>query len=253
MAKCYLCKKEKPLIKKSHIIPDFFYRECGVYNEKHKIHKIDIQEYIKNKKVSFVSTGVYDGGLLCKECDGTLIGNLEDYGRKVLYGGLSKSESIECNNFINPNDGFEFSVCNNVDYKKFKLFLLSILWRSSITGKGLFKEVLIKKYHQRRIRKMIYSQDSKEMKDYPLVIMSYINDSSIPKDLILQPIKSGSKGKTIITFLIGGFVFVFFISRRKKVLEKIKKMTLTKDGKLPIMFIPRGQGWNFIFKYANIK
>ncbi|MBN1328074.1 MAG: hypothetical protein JXA54_01260 [Candidatus Heimdallarchaeota archaeon] len=247
-----MCKLKKPLIKKSHIIPDFFFKEIGAYNDKHKIHRINVQEYIKNKKITYTSTGEYEGDILCKECDGEIIGSLESYGRKVLYGGLSKSENIECKNFKNPKDGFEFSICENVDYKKFKLFLLSILWRSCISNREMFKEALVKRCHLRRIRKMILNSNPGEIKDYPIVILSYGNDSKMPKDLVFQPIKSVSNRRTIITFLIGGYVFIFNITNRKKILERVKDISITLEGRLPIMFFPKDSAWEFIFKYANI-
>jgi len=42
MAKCNLCQQDKKLIKGSHIIPDFFYKEAGLYNKKHQLYKIEI-------------------------------------------------------------------------------------------------------------------------------------------------------------------------------------------------------------------
>ena len=137
---CSLCRKEKHLIRKSHIIPDFFFKESGVYNNNHQIHKIEVQKHIRSRKVSFIPTGDYEGQILCKECDNVLLGRLETYGSKVLYGGLSRNEYIECKNYKNLFDGCEFSVCENVDYKRFKLFLLSILWRASVTKRDLFNE-----------------------------------------------------------------------------------------------------------------
>ena len=119
--KCKLCNQTKPLLNKSHIIPDFFYVQAGLYNQKHQIHKIDVQKFIKNKGVSLIPTGVYEKGILCKECDNNLLGRLETYGRKVLFGGLNSHEEISCEGYRNPNDGFEYSICKNVDYKLFRV------------------------------------------------------------------------------------------------------------------------------------
>lgn len=253
MKRCNLCKQEKILIKKSHIIPDFFYRENGIYNDKHQINKIELQKYLKTKEVDYVPTGEYEGGILCKECDGEIIGSLETYGRKVLYGGLSKLEDVKCKNYVNPNDGAEFSICENVDYKRFKLFLLSILWRAAISNREVFKEAELSHGHIRRIRRMILKNDPRKVWQYPVVIISYLNDSKMPRDLILQPIRSVLKDREMVTFLIGGFAMIFNITIKKTILKKVQDVTMDNNGKLPIMHLPKGTAWDFIFKYASIK
>jgi len=77
MTRCNLCQQDKKLIKKSHIIPDFLYRNSGVYNEKHQIHTISTQKFAKDGRFNLVPTGAYEGGILCKECDNDLFGSLE--------------------------------------------------------------------------------------------------------------------------------------------------------------------------------
>ncbi len=253
MPKCTLCQKEKKLIKKSHIIPDFFYEKSGVYNEKHQIHKIETQEFMKSNKVRFVPTGDYDGGILCKECDNELIGNLESYGSKVLFGGLSKNEEINCKNYMNPNDGFQYSVCDNVDYNKFKLFLLSILWRACITNREVFNAAKINDSDIEKIRLMLVNNDAGQINEYPIITLSYLNDETMPTDLIFQPIKSVTPEKTLITFLLGGFVFIFNITENYKNIEDIKELTITPENKVTIMHFLKGTAWDFILKFANIK
>lgn len=250
---CNLCQKEKKLIEKSHIIPNFFYKESGVYNEKHQIHKIEAQEFIKSKKVRFVPTGEYDGGILCKECDNELIGGLESYGRKILYGGLSKKEEINCKNFMNPNDGFQYSICENVDYNRFKLFLLSILWRACITKREVFNEAEIDETDKEKIRFMLINNNAGRIDEYPILTLSYLNDETMPTDLIFQPIKSVTPNKTLITFLLGGFVFIFNITEDYLNIKEIEELTITPNNKFTIMHLLKGSAWDFILKFANIK
>ena len=250
--KCSLCLQEKELLKKSHIIPDFWYRNSGIYNKHHKIHKFEIQEYLNSRKISFVSSGEYENGILCKDCDNKIIGNLETYGRKVLYGGLSKSEYIVCNNYKNSIDGFEFSVCEGVNYHKFKLFLLSILWRASISNRKTFREAKLDSENNELIRKMIFTGDAGKINQFPIVVMSYTRDTSVPLDLMIQPIKSSPEECELITFLICGFVFSFNITNDYKNMEKISNITICPDNKFTIMHFPSGETWKFIFEYLNI-
>jgi len=249
--RCSLCKQEKKLIKKSHIIPEFFYRETKLYDEKHKMNKIEAKEYKNSKKVGRVPSGDYEGGILCADCDNKLIGGLEDYGRKVLFGGLFNEEALGYKNLKNPTDGLEYTIITNVDYTKFKLFLLSILWRASITKREMFKEASLADADNEIIRKMLITKDAGKINEYPIIFMSYLNDPRIPTDVIFQPIRSATKD--IITFLIGGFIFIYNITNNYMDINEIREMTIIPENKMTIMHLPRGSGWDFILRFADLK
>lgn len=250
--KCRLCNQTKPLLKKSHIIPDFFYEQAGLYNEKHQIHKIEVQKYLIDKKVSYIPTGVYEGGILCENCDNELLGGLETYGRKVLYGGLAENEEIICKNIKNPDDGLEYSIIENVDYNKFKLFLLSILWRSAISSKAVFKDVKFSEQYIESLRQMLIDKNAKNDNDFPIVTLCYLKDNSVPCDFIGQPIKSETPERILITFLLSGFIFIFTVALDFKDTESIKNLTPTPDNRFGIMHFPQGEAWNFILRYTNV-
>ena len=122
MSKCRLCLKETTLLKKSHIIPDFMYQE--LYDEKHSFILTTNHEITKpDGKKSFRPTGEYEGNLLCQNCDNKIIGDLETYASKTLYGkGLPPEQAPVVINHKNQQ-GIQFSFVKNIDYKKFKLFL----------------------------------------------------------------------------------------------------------------------------------
>jgi len=248
-----MCLVEKPLLKKSHIIPDFFYAQGNLYDENHQITKFDVQSFACNKRYSKVPSGVYDKLILCADCDNKLISNLETYGRKVLFGGLNPSEEIKSKHYKNPMDGFEYIVFENVDYKKFKLFLLSILWRASISKHDLFKDVIIPEDIENKLRTMILNNDPGNLNDFPIITMNYLRDESVPEDLIGQPIRSENNKGTFITFLLVGFVFVFSIATNYNQSDVYEHFTPTPDNTFGILNIPKGQAWNFILKYLKIK
>ena len=249
MKKCKLCQLEKPLIKKSHIIPDLFYREAGAYNDKHFIHKIETQNFLKNKSFSYIPTGEYEGGILCETCENNILGgDLETYGGKVLFGGLPPENDIRVL-YNNP----EYTTFENVDYKKFKLFLLSILWRTAISKRKTFSESKISADNEEKLRKMIFDGIAGEEVNFPIFILSYLRDKTAPSDLIAQPIKSSTKDNDLITIMLAGFVFIFNITDNYKDVNAIKGLTLTPEGKFTILHIPNGEAEDFILKYANFK
>lgn len=80
---CKLCLHEKRLLKKSHIIPDFMYRE--LFNEKHRLIWFRSDSL---KAARDVPSGEYEPNILCESCDNKVIGSLEDYAKKVLFSRL---------------------------------------------------------------------------------------------------------------------------------------------------------------------
>ena len=148
--KCKLCLQEKRLLNCSHIISDFTYQD--LYDENHKINKI--QDLSNPMKFIRVSSGEYDKGILCEECE-QKIGKFENYAAVILFGGnIAKKEMPRFISQVNPH-GVEYISIQNIDYRKFKLFLLSLLWRASISKRDYFKHVRLGKYED-EIRKMIY-------------------------------------------------------------------------------------------------
>ena len=130
---------------------------------------------------------------------------------------------------------------------------MSILWRACITKRDIFKEAEISKLDLEKIRLMLVNHVAGNLYEYPITILSYLNDDTMPRDLIFQPIKSVTQEKTLITFLIGGFVFIFNITDNYKDIKEIEDITITPENKLTIMHFLKGTAWDFMLKYANLK
>jgi hypothetical protein len=80
MGQCKLCLQEKQLIKKSHIIPDFMYKD--LFDDKHAILLNTSNTKTRNTKILF--NGEYEGNILCESCDGKIIGGIyENYASKA--------------------------------------------------------------------------------------------------------------------------------------------------------------------------
>ena len=127
----------------------------GLFNEKHFIAPVDLAE---QKVKKFRPTGFYDSNILCKECDNEIIGKLESYSRIVLRGGKGKPESYpRIERKINQlNQKYLHLI--NIDYTKFKLFLLSIIWRASISKQKISESVNLGA-HEKIIGEMIYNNN----------------------------------------------------------------------------------------------
>ncbi len=115
---CKLCGEEKDLVE-AHIFPDFIYKELG--EERVRI-KMRTPKYPKQKLLeeSEDKKGFFDKNILCKNCDGVIINRPETYSNNNFF---SKKP-------CHINNWFEYHLD---DYKKLKLFFLSILYRCAIS------------------------------------------------------------------------------------------------------------------------
>lgn len=202
---CKLCQQEKPLISRSHIIPDFMYE--SIFDEKHFLIK-GTSSNLAN--VDKVPTGEYDGNILCRECDNDVIGRYENYSSRAFYRGKSQMDNgpTQTDIWINDIRAIQY---RNLDYHKFKLFLLSILWRSSISNREFFRDVDLGSAEE-NIRKMIIKGDAGDDTNYPILIVSFLGNQNIPSEIIGSPHKFKKDQIEGFNYLINGYFYIFFFS-----------------------------------------
>ena len=243
---CKLCLQNKPLLKKSHIIPDFMHQ--GLFDQTHALHKIDLNDFKKSVKLY---NGEYESNILCANCDNNIIGQYENYASIILYGGkLSKSEDITFQNRRNIH-GVELTYCKGIDYTKFKLFLLSVLWRSSISKREFFRNVSLGPYED-KIREMILNSDPGEPLDFPCFISTYKNIKDLPDGFIGQPKKYRTGNILGHTFFIGGFVYIFLVSKIKKP-DWLSEVAINKDNEMSIVHMNRENAKELINHFMQAK
>lgn len=204
MGECKLCGDEKKLCKQSHIIPNFMYKD--LFDEKNRMYTFSGKKGV-TRKTKVQQTGEFDKNILCKDCDNNRLGELERYASLILYDGFPKIVA----NRVQP-DGMAYTYCAEIDYTKFKLFLLSILWRASISKRPMFREVNLGP-HETLIHRMLLERDPGEQLNYPCLIMTYLNLKKLPSELVAQPSQSRVDGGIVYKFMIGGMIYIFFISK----------------------------------------
>jgi len=240
MGICKLCLKEKQLIK-SHIIPEFLYQE--LFDENHKIFSFNPLEIgTEMARIKRPSSGEWESNLLCSECDTNVIGSYETYASIAMYGGLlHQNESPIVENFVNQ-EGIHFTNCKNIDYKKFKIFLLSILWRASISSRQIFSRISLG-VHEEQIRQMLLTGNPGDTMDYPIFLMTYKNDNTMPNDFIGQPpgeIKSN--GLTVFIFMIAGMVYCFYMNSKEIQFPVwLLEQTIKPINEMNIIHLPKGK------------
>jgi len=234
----------------SHIIPDFMYK--FLFDDKHKLILTDMEDLKTPKsKRRTRNTGDYDNSILCATCDNIVIGQYETYASNIIYGEkIPISISPVLKNYYNAL-GTEWTECSNINYKSFKLFMLSILWRASISKREMFNDVNIGS-HEDIIKSMIWNADPKNEDDYPMILFTTNHDEDVSKDFILQPRTEKLYGHHIVIFPITGMLYIFFVSSHKKP-DMILERTLKKNNTMIIERIPAGQGMDYLLKYMGAK
>ncbi|MBN6739566.1 hypothetical protein JKG47_03275 [Acidithiobacillus sp. MC6.1] len=129
IGKCNLCDLERPLCK-SHIIPKAFFRDAMAKERDCGLNMIT-PERIEVGKMA----GEYEH-LLCQNCE-VLIGKYDDYGTRFFRRQAGERLST-FNGEAVPDD---IDLIGNVDLRLLRLFIISVLWRASISSRPFFDKV----------------------------------------------------------------------------------------------------------------
>jgi hypothetical protein len=241
--KCNLCLQDKELLKNSHIIPDFMYRE--LFDEKHRF----VKGNLISKKGKMLQSGEKEPNILCASCDNVLLGsNLEGYANKVLYGGnIGAKTQIQTN-----QHGVTFTYTAGIDYKKFKLFLLSLIWRCSISNRDFYENVDLGPYEE-TLRTMIYSGNPGTQMEFPCLMSTYRYDHNLPVAVVSKPTKfRQDNGGSGYAMLVGGIVYQFYISKDKSP-SVLSETSISEAGELRVVHLTPDQARNLLNFYFQAK
>jgi hypothetical protein len=159
--------------------------------------------------------------LLCKEYDAKF-GKWEHHARTVLYGNAPGpdirkreiGESIAVQ--IGPQLAKEFRDLRqvSVDYKKFKLFELSLLWRAGLENKSWGKQVRLGPF-QEDLRKHLSNDDPGPALYLP-AILADPRDEAVQLESVLPAVELLRKRPFhLYRMALGGYWWLFSVSRNK--------------------------------------
>ena len=216
---CRLCLKDRELAD-SHIIPEFIYKP--MYDENHRF--LEMRD-IDVGKVGYPRKG-YREQLLCfgpDGCENHLNRYYEQYALRLFVDSLTAPEPLDSRCLI----------FKSLKYGRFKLFVLSVLWRASISSHPLFERVSLGKVHEEKIRMMLLASESGAPSIYPYAIVPIMNNGQQFKDLIPTPLCSRVEGHKFYGFVFGGFLFMVFVSAHGCP-SWLDKMRFTNDSPLSL-------------------
>lgn len=122
---------------KSHIIPKQFYKRIRG-TEKH-LFEIHVQGELKRRHTQ---NGIWEQGILCPKCDESF-GVLDEYAYEVL------PEDIDPQQVKRLGQGVTVYELGLIDVDKFRRFLVSLIWRSSLSKHEMFRSIKVGPYFDR--------------------------------------------------------------------------------------------------------
>ncbi len=200
--KCKLCLNDKKLIK-SHIIPKSFYRPL--------MKDKTIPRLITDKIGSYptkIRIGVYDKEIICEECE-RLFSPWDDYANEFFNQKLANEDYI-----IHKNKKIAYNF-GNVEYKKLKLFFLSVLWRASVSSERMFSRVKLGKYEE-KIKQLMLDNLEVDSNNFSIVIFKFEN---MNVDGFLDPDRMNFEGVNHYRLYLGEYMAVIKVSNQPDVKE----------------------------------
>ena len=211
LAECALCRTTAAL-RRSHIVPEFLY--AAVYDDGHSFL---VTSTDPGDRPAIRQTGLWEY-LLCDTCEGRFSG-WEDYAKRVLAG----------QRVVISRDG-ESLLVTPVDYARFKLFQLSLLWRSGVSSRPEFAAVDLGR-HQEPLRQMLLAGDPGRVQDFgcSVVFPPDAETQEIFRHAIGAPTVGRYKAHHVYRFVLGMLCWVFIVSGHMGELPS-SLFSLTDDG-----------------------
>jgi hypothetical protein len=220
MPKCRLCLEDKPLCE-SHILPEFAYRPT--YDEKHAAIAFE-----PDKRTEVTRYRGYWEPLLCAGCEGR-IGKWEDYFARVWFHSDRRPRDL----------GADAVTMAGLDYRRFKLTLLSIIWRSSVSTLPEFRQVSLRT-HEERLRRLFIANDPGPENQYVIAALALRDPESdgFQDGIIALPAGARIAGHNVYKMLFGGVFWFVCVSSHSA--GRPVPIALRSDGTLRLVV----QEWN---------
>lgn len=227
---CQLCQQEANLCN-SHILPEFIYK--ALYDEKHRYHVISDQE---GKRYRDEQKGIREK-LLCKDCE-LQLSKYEKYTSE-MFQGRKNLQNSEVNGLIHVK---------GINYHNFKLFMMSILWRSGVSSLRMYQNVKLGK-HEEKLRLLIASDNPGGKQDYPFMISPIVHKGERELDLIVAPSRSRVMNHKCYRFVFSGLAVAFLVSNHP-IMKPFDEALLNEAGEMKMCYT-KLEKLSFVMDFMN--
>jgi hypothetical protein len=206
---------------KAHIIPESFYLIDKCSKQPSKLVTNTKGVYPKKSW-----SGIYDKTIVTREGEKIFL-EWDDYAYKLLVEQFSAAKPIKHNNLIIAY------VYDNYDYKRLKLFFLSLLWRASVSSHQFFKRVSLDP-HAEIVKEAILKSNPGAGDFYATLLSIFNDDQSWAK--MMDPFSTRHDGIKFYKFYLGNIVADIKVDKRSA-LSPLKEFQISP--KHPLILFTR--------------
>ena len=183
---------------KAHIIPEGFFRLLRHENIAPEMHSNTPGSFPRRMQV-----GTYDSTILCSQCDGKMA-PWDDYGQQVLIRRFSDAVKISL-----QGKTVAWRI-EKFDYRRLKLFFMSVLWRASVSKQTFYKRISLGPFED-RLRAMILNEDPGDSQEFAVVLARF---EDVEITAMLDPHPEKYDGISFCRFYLSGFVAYVKVDKR---------------------------------------
>ncbi len=185
---CCLCHTPS-LLKRSHIVTNSIFSFVRDKTMNNRFYEI-------GDKTNIIIQDGPKEHLLCGKCE-QKIGRYEKYYKEAIHLSRHGIEIIQDD---------KIAIIGNLDYNKIKLFLLSILWRMSISSLPQFANVSLAN-NEDVIRRMILEEKPGKNHEYPIAALIPLINGKMQEGWMCFPIIGDHPHGTVHYMIIGGILY----------------------------------------------
>jgi len=201
--RCRFCDQDKPAIAKAHIIPRSFFKSVrGKGN-----YSVEMRASEKAVKEKFQQAGNYDDGILCEECE-RKFSQYDAHGHSVFTKVFEEPKI-----YRDPAGIARAYLLQDVDFRLLKLFVLSVLWRASVSSLDFFSNVDLGERHEDKMKSFISEATIEGANDYEFFCV-HQRDAKYSK-VILPPWKRRMDGINYIQLYLPDIQIVVKVDQRQ--------------------------------------
>lgn len=240
MANCPLCGKVvQCLHKRSHLIPEWMYKDC--YDENHKMFNLTIAEGRFNKR----QKGIYEE-IICENCE-KISQHYDRYGSLVLT--TRAPENLEHKKVVRKDSQFEningeftqYSIWEKINFQKFQRFIFVCVLRAHLAKKKKGEYLLADK-HFAKMHEIYMNQAITDDLSYPIMVAKYQDEDN--KGYVCPPFVNKKDGHYYIEFSGAGYCLWVYVSSHKKPIH-VNSMCLKKNGRMCLISVPLEESGTF--------
>lgn len=195
---CPLCREVKDLVI-SHVIPNTFFKRLK------KVKGTAIQSDVRPETPIVRVQESWSEKSLCVECE-ALTNEFDTYIAAFTYNPMRVGVKVD-------RSSLRYRTYANLNYKKFRLFQLSLLFRASISKHIAFSHINLSKGDIERVRLALINKEpinDKILGCRMVLIWSPVRDLPF-NNVVSVPVADVFKHKEIVYFVFGGFGWEFHL------------------------------------------